>query len=189
MSTLGGIQKMLTFTEQGFYFFVNRSDKPKALPLQKWVAGDVLPSIRKTGSYSLPGAQPAPERPLPVSAALRSRINGYAWRLAQASFEDYRTAMLHEAQVDPDFNPQQWTPPDFSLSPQSAIDTDLALANVARQRASESRYRTRNPQRDYEVLRLRLLGLSYREIGREMRISEVHAWRIVNRQGGKLTRH
>jgi len=58
MHTPGGIQEMLTFTEQGFYFFVNRSDKPKALPLQKWVAGEVLPSIRKTGSYSLPGAQP-----------------------------------------------------------------------------------------------------------------------------------
>ena len=58
ISTPGGIQEMLTLTEQGFYFFVNRSDKPKALPLQKWVAGDVLPSIRKTGSYSLPGASP-----------------------------------------------------------------------------------------------------------------------------------
>lgn len=56
MSTLGGSQEMLTLTEQGLYFFVNRSDKPKALPLQKWVAGEVLPSIRKTGSYSLPGA-------------------------------------------------------------------------------------------------------------------------------------
>ncbi len=56
--TLGGVQELLTLTEQGFYFFVNRSDKPKALPLQKWVAGDVLPSIRKTGSYSLPGATP-----------------------------------------------------------------------------------------------------------------------------------
>ncbi|MCP5197014.1 MAG: hypothetical protein H6974_09545 [Gammaproteobacteria bacterium] len=56
--TPGGIQEMLTLTEQGFYFFVNRSDKPKALPLQKWVAGEVLPSIRKTGSYALPGAQP-----------------------------------------------------------------------------------------------------------------------------------
>ena len=57
--TLGGIQEMLTFTEQGFYFFVNRSNKPKALPLQKWVAGDVLPTIRKTGGYALPGVQPA----------------------------------------------------------------------------------------------------------------------------------
>lgn len=51
--TLSGIQEMLTLSEPGLYFFVNRSDKPKALPFQKWIAGEVLPSIRKTGSYSL----------------------------------------------------------------------------------------------------------------------------------------
>ena len=43
---------MLTLTEQGLYFFMGRSDKPKALPFQKWVYGDVLSSIRKTGSYT-----------------------------------------------------------------------------------------------------------------------------------------
>lgn len=51
IKTPGGIQELLTLTEQGFYFFVVRSDKPKALPLQKWVAGEVLPSIRRTGIY------------------------------------------------------------------------------------------------------------------------------------------
>ena len=43
---------MLCVTEQGLYFFLGRSDKPKALPYQIWVAGDVVPSIRETGSYS-----------------------------------------------------------------------------------------------------------------------------------------
>ena len=33
--TLGGMQEMLTLTEQGLYFFVARSDKPKALHFQK----------------------------------------------------------------------------------------------------------------------------------------------------------
>lgn len=50
-----GKRKALTLTEQGFYFFVIRSDKPKALPLQKFVAGEVLPSIFRTGSYTMPG--------------------------------------------------------------------------------------------------------------------------------------
>jgi hypothetical protein len=36
------------------YFFLGRSDKPAALPFQKWIAGEVIPSIRKTGSYALP---------------------------------------------------------------------------------------------------------------------------------------
>lgn len=37
--------------EQGVYFFLGRSDKPKALPYQLWLAGEVVPSIRKTGKY------------------------------------------------------------------------------------------------------------------------------------------
>lgn len=50
--TPGGKQELLTISEQGLYFFLGRSDKPKALPFQKWIAGEVLPSIRKTGGYS-----------------------------------------------------------------------------------------------------------------------------------------
>ncbi|CAN7658256.1 BRO family protein [Aquipseudomonas alcaligenes] len=49
--TLGGNQKLLMLSEQGLYFFLGRSDKPKALPVQMWVAGEVLPSIRKHGRY------------------------------------------------------------------------------------------------------------------------------------------
>lgn len=44
-------REMLCLSEQGLYFFLGRSDKPKALPYQMWVAGTVVPSIRKTGSY------------------------------------------------------------------------------------------------------------------------------------------
>lgn len=57
ISTLGGKQKMLCLSEQGLYFFLARSDKPKALPFQKWIAGEVLPAIRKTGEYATPKAQ------------------------------------------------------------------------------------------------------------------------------------
>lgn len=46
-------REMLCLTEQGVYFFLGRSDKPKAQPYQIWIAQDVVPSIRKTGSYSL----------------------------------------------------------------------------------------------------------------------------------------
>ncbi|MBQ7220743.1 MAG: hypothetical protein IJS28_07175 [Synergistaceae bacterium] len=51
--TPGGEQEMTCLTEQGVYFFLGRSDKPKALPYQMWIAGDVVPSIHATGSYSV----------------------------------------------------------------------------------------------------------------------------------------
>ena len=44
-------REMLCLSEQGVYFFLGRSDKPKALPYQMWIAGDVVPSIMHTGSY------------------------------------------------------------------------------------------------------------------------------------------
>jgi len=56
IATLGGVQEMLTLSEPGLYFFLGRSDKPKALPYQKWVAGEVIPAIRQTGEYRLPGS-------------------------------------------------------------------------------------------------------------------------------------
>lgn len=51
LHTLGGTQQALMISEQGLYFVLGRSDKPKALPFQMWLAGDVLPAIRKTGAY------------------------------------------------------------------------------------------------------------------------------------------
>ena len=53
INTPCGNQDILCLTEQGVYFFLGRSDKPQALPYQMWIAGDVVPSIRETGSYSL----------------------------------------------------------------------------------------------------------------------------------------
>lgn len=54
--TPGGEQKMLCLSEHGLYFFLGRSDKAAALPFQKWVYGEVIPSIRKTGGYAKPTA-------------------------------------------------------------------------------------------------------------------------------------
>lgn len=51
LHTPGGAQQMLMLSEQGLYFFLGRSDKPKALPFQMWIAGEVLPDIRRTGRY------------------------------------------------------------------------------------------------------------------------------------------
>jgi prophage antirepressor-like protein len=51
--TLGGVQEIIALSEQGLYFFVARSDKPAAFPFQEWIAGEVIPSIRKTGAYAV----------------------------------------------------------------------------------------------------------------------------------------
>lgn len=51
--TKGGIQPIIYISEKNLYKVIMRSDKPQAEPFQDWVCGEVLPSIRKTGSYSV----------------------------------------------------------------------------------------------------------------------------------------
>lgn len=51
--TPSGMQEMHILSEQGLYFFLGRSDKTRALPYQKWIAGDIVPALRRKGRYSI----------------------------------------------------------------------------------------------------------------------------------------
>lgn len=52
--TQGGEQEMNVISESGLYALILRSRKPEAKKFRKWVTSEVLPSIRETGSYSVP---------------------------------------------------------------------------------------------------------------------------------------
>lgn len=58
VDTLGGPQQMVTINESGLYELTFRSRRPEARAFCRWVTGTVLPEIRRTGSYSRPGALP-----------------------------------------------------------------------------------------------------------------------------------
>lgn len=49
--SLGREQQMLFVNEDGLYDVILDSRKPEAKKFRKWVTGEVLPSIRKTGGY------------------------------------------------------------------------------------------------------------------------------------------
>lgn len=51
--TPGGTQQMQAVTEPGLYKLISSSRKPEAKAFLRWVAHEVLPSIRKTGQYSV----------------------------------------------------------------------------------------------------------------------------------------
>jgi prophage antirepressor-like protein len=53
MDTLGGVQEMQVINESGLYYMIMRSNKPNAKLFQKYVYSEILPSIRKTGSYTI----------------------------------------------------------------------------------------------------------------------------------------
>lgn len=49
--TLGGEQTLNVVNESGLYQLIFKSKKPQAKAFRRWVTREVLPSIRKTGSY------------------------------------------------------------------------------------------------------------------------------------------
>ena len=51
--TPGGLQDMRAVNESGLYSLVFTSRKPEAQRFRRWVTGEVLPSIRKTGGYKM----------------------------------------------------------------------------------------------------------------------------------------
>lgn len=57
LNPIGG-RKPTLISESGFYKVAMRSDKPEARKFQDWVTREVLPSIRKTGTYTMPGMEP-----------------------------------------------------------------------------------------------------------------------------------
>jgi prophage antirepressor-like protein len=59
IDSMGRNQLAYLVNESGLYTLLVRSDKPEAKPFRKWVTSEVLPSIRKTGSYSVAPALPA----------------------------------------------------------------------------------------------------------------------------------
>lgn len=69
--TLGGAQEMLTVNESGLYSLIFTSRKPSARRFRKWVTAEVLPAIRKIGSYGavpMTGevlSDPPADRPFP----------------------------------------------------------------------------------------------------------------------------
>lgn len=53
LMTAGGIQQANFVNEDGLYDVILDSRKPEAKAFRKWITSEVLPSIRKTGKYSV----------------------------------------------------------------------------------------------------------------------------------------
>lgn len=53
IQTPGGKQELLAVNEPGLYSLILGSRKPEAKPFKRWVTHEVLPTLRKTGSYTM----------------------------------------------------------------------------------------------------------------------------------------
>lgn len=72
MATPSGEQEMTIINESGLYGLVLSSKLPTAKKFKHWVTSEVLPTIRKTGSYSIPKVTPNPHyRTRMIGTAIR----------------------------------------------------------------------------------------------------------------------
>ena len=71
--TPGGTQSMTIINESGLYSLILSSKMPNAKRFKHWVTSEVLPSIRKTGSYQVPQT---PEEQLKLTMQVTNRLVG-----------------------------------------------------------------------------------------------------------------
>lgn len=75
VDTLGGAQQVTVISEAGLYSLILRSRKPEARAFKRWITHDVLPAIRKTGSYGSPVGISFEEMTAQVIQGLQERID------------------------------------------------------------------------------------------------------------------
>lgn len=61
--TRGGTQQVTIINEPGLYSLVLGSRKPEARAFKRWITHDVIPALRKTGTYTMPTAPTVPTTP------------------------------------------------------------------------------------------------------------------------------
>lgn len=94
LPTPGGRQETTIINESGLYSLVLSSKLPKAKAFKRWITSEVIPSIRKTGSYNKPSKQPTTQQEQRTKAMLlnaQSRQCKLWLRLAETTdLPDYK---------------------------------------------------------------------------------------------------
>ena len=78
-------KKSVYINEPGLYALIMGSKKPEAKAVKKWVCSEVLPSIRKTGSYAEPTAVEPPPPPPAVPSIF-----------SEAGYKEKRSFVMEE---------------------------------------------------------------------------------------------
>lgn len=97
--TAKGVQSITYVTEQGLYDAIFISRKPEAKAFRRWVTGEVLPSIRKTGGYMTVRPDETPEEIMARALMLANdTLARQQERIAQLNAVASRQTLQIEAQ-------------------------------------------------------------------------------------------
>jgi prophage antirepressor-like protein len=106
--TPGGEQELIFINEPAVYMIAFRSNKPNAILFTEWVAGEVLPTIRKTGKYALPALQ-KPQMPKGGFGSLPDYFSG------GDAGDEFALLSLHELGIELNKPVPQWIRDELTL--------------------------------------------------------------------------
>lgn len=95
---LGRRQEANFVNEDGLYDVILDSRKPQARAFRKWITHDIIPSIRRTGSYSVPTVPQQPAAPQPT---LTDKIKTAKFLASFLRLNDTSRLALAKAIADP----------------------------------------------------------------------------------------
>lgn len=143
-TTPGGKQNITIINESGLYSLMLKSKLPGAKKFKRWVTSEVLPSIRKTGAYSMPGAG----RDAPAEDAIferlwaelerKQKLNGYVdrfcsyfgWSRRYFLSGMYKLMKRNGYNVDALTLRMQVTTHDYAMSTMQAVVMDEEAFNL-----------------------------------------------------------
>lgn len=99
VDTPSGKQKMTVVNESGMYSLILGSKLPTAKKFKHWITAEVLPALRKTGSYKIPKKQSSEERFRIMEMNARSRMAQTYMKLAQVDTlsSTYKNVLVSKA--------------------------------------------------------------------------------------------
>lgn len=127
--------KAVIINESGLYALVLRSRKPEARKFAKWVTGEVLPSIRKTGRYS------EQQLALPAPAPF-DRHSLAAWRELATSVPIGLSGEVAQLFAGKAANSENWpalvADPSFDITPELLADLNRATTQRLVQKLADA---------------------------------------------------
>lgn len=114
IDSLGRKQTVTIINESGLYAVILRSDKPEAKPFRKWVTAEVLPRIRKEGSY-IAGASSSEELLAKALLAAQRALEDQSARIAELEAENVGLMAGNARDID------TWDSAEFERIVSSAI--------------------------------------------------------------------